>query len=37
MKKKKKGLRIVGIAILLVWAAAVLLRVGKDIRVRDYL
>ena len=37
MKKKKKGLRIVGFAALLVRTAYILMRVGKDVRIRDYL
>ncbi len=37
MKKKKKGLRTVGFAALLVGTVYILMRVGRDIRIRDYL
>lgn len=37
MKRKKKGLRLAGFAVLIAGAAYVLLKVGKDIRIRDYL
>lgn len=37
MKRKKKVLRLAGLAVLLAGAAYLLLRVGKDIRIRDYL
>ena len=37
MKRKKKRLRIVGFAALLAGAAYILMRVGKDVRIRDYL
>lgn len=37
MKKKKKRLRIVGFAVLLVGTAYILRRVGRDVRIRDYL
>ncbi len=37
MKKKRKGLRLVGFLVL-VWGVVILLRrSGKDIRIRDYL
>ena len=37
MKKKKKGLRIVGFAALLAGTVYILIQVGKDVRIRDYL